>query len=125
MNRKEEQQLACVCHAMNVLPVWGLAFAVWIWYRHRYESEFLREQSKQAIFFHAAFLAAALVLGVAQLVALLMGAIFRPLGFLLGWINLILFCAIWIVYTLTCAWGAWRTWEGETFRYPLIGEFAE
>lgn len=125
MRRRDEQMMAAFCHLCNAVPLWGLIFNGFVWFDSREKSLFLMAQSRQAMMFHGLFLACMLIWAVVELLTMILGLLFKPLGATLGFLNSAIIIALLAMYLSVCLFGALRCWSGESFRYPLIGDLVD
>jgi uncharacterized Tic20 family protein len=120
MRRQQEQDLAAIGHACNVVPVWGLVLCGLIWFYARERSRYLTAQAQQAMVFHGLLLFMLVVWSLIELFARLIGFLVPLLGDLIKTFNLAVIYAALAGYVIICLVGAWRCWREGSFRYPLI-----
>jgi uncharacterized Tic20 family protein len=125
MRRQEEQARAAIFHFLNAIPLWGLVICAGAWFFHRDKSRYLAAQTRHAAIFHGLFLLALLLCLVVELLTLILRYLFPPVGWLLHMFNLTVILALFIGFVAICVWAGLRSWSGESFRYPFVGNFGD
>lgn len=127
----DERSLAALAHIGVILPLWGLLLALAIWLTQREKSAFVNDQGRQAIAWQVAQIALSFV-GFACYFISLFGFIViaargdasgsaPPPAFFVPFIIFGLLGITWLVTTVLGLLGAYRAYQGERHRYPLIG----
>lgn len=122
MRKRDEELFATLCHLFNAIPVWGMIFNGLALFWSRETSRNVSRQASQAIFFHALMLFSIIVWSLVELITHLIGIVFGPLGGILHFFNSTILFALMVLYWGTCAWAAFQTYNGVSFRYPLVGD---
>jgi len=125
MRRDDEHDLAAICHLCNAIPLWGLIICSVMWLYKREKSRYLALQAQQAMYFHGLLLLVIAVWGVVELLTRLLRYLIYPLGYVLDFLNLIIIGCVIVLYICFCLWGAWQSYSGVAFRYPLVGDRPE
>jgi len=81
-------------------------------------NHFVRFHARQSIFFAIA----AVVLGVVLRIVFSLVALIPDLGYLIAWLLVVVTCIGWVILWLVALI---KALQGEFFRLPLIGHFAE
>lgn len=118
---EEERPYIFLGHFSNILPLWGILINGILWLSFKEKSRKVVFQAHQAIFFHAIFLAAILVGGIAQLLIKLISVVNAPVGHLFSFVNFVIIFIIFLAYIVTCLYAMFRTLQGAEFEYPFVG----
>ncbi len=118
----DDKLIAAFAHAsalVTTFTVVGIVIPLLIWLLQKDKSRFIEFQAKQALFYQSIVLIISFVLGIAtfiiSLITLGLGAVIMvPL--------LLLFGLAAIIYGL---YAAYKTYEGEDFKYYLLGDWLQ
>ena len=134
----DERMLAALAHASivaNVFNLAGMFAAMLIWATQRERSTYVRGHALQALLYQGLALVAGLALagcwGLCLLVSLLPAAVrpdlYRtspPNSFWIALLSLIVPLGFGVAATLYGLYGAYQTYRGKPFRYPIAGRVA-
>ncbi len=119
--RPEERAIGAVAHLAGLLPVWCLFINWGLMIYYRESSRRLVVHFQQAIMAHGVFLALFAVWGVVYILAGLAGVVLPPVGELLRRVNNLVIGLVYSGYALIALYGAWQTFQGKEFIYPIVG----
>lgn len=134
----DERMLAALAHASiiaNLFNLAGMFAAMLIWSTQRERSEYVRVHALQALLYQGLALLAGLALmifwGLCLLVSLLPAAVrpdlYRsspPNSFWIALLGLVVPLSFGAAATLYGLYGAYQTYRGRPFRYPIAGRVA-
>jgi len=129
---QDDKIVAALAHAAAVLPLWGLLVSILIWVTQREKSEYIRQQSMQALAWQVLqiwIFLGGMVLYVSSF-SLVFGSIFLlqevpsdapPPGF---FVPVCVFGLIFLSFFVTIVvalYAAVRNLQGHPFIYPIVG----
>jgi uncharacterized Tic20 family protein len=121
--RRREMDYAGLCHLCNALPLWGLICNGLVWFAFRERSRYLVGQTQQAMYFHGLLLFVIVIWMLISAFTKLVAYLVAPVGAVLYQINLAIIILVLGLHVVICAIGAWRTFNGQLFCYPFVGEW--
>ncbi|MEQ8820165.1 MAG: DUF4870 domain-containing protein [Sumerlaeia bacterium] len=119
--REEERGFAASVHLLNLIPFWGIFFAVGVWLYFKERSRPVVFHAQQAILFQSVFLAASFVWLLGEMLLKIVMVLNPDLALFLSKSNFILLIVCYGFYALLCVIGTFGTLMGRSFLYPLIG----
>lgn len=119
--REDERLWASLAHLVAAIPLWGVVgdTAIWLYFKERSRDVVFHAQ--QAIFFQAGVLAIGLVWVLVGMLQKIISVISAGVGSLVATANNFFLIVFLILYACVCLFGAYKTWSGGTFLYPVIG----
>jgi hypothetical protein len=120
--RPEERPWGALAHAFGLLPVWCLFFNIAMLIYFKDSSRRLAIHFQQSLMAHGVFLVLGAAWVVMQILSALTGAVAPRVGAALGTLNIVILGAGYSAYALVALYGAWRTFSGQPFLYPVIGQ---
>jgi uncharacterized Tic20 family protein len=120
--RDDERFFAAISHAAVIIPFWGIVLAAGIWMYFKERSREVVFHAQQAIFFQVGALAFFLLAIVAKIFEGIVRLISDPLANAISTLNLFFLSLGFVAYAAVCLYGAYRTWTGAPFLYPIIGK---
>ena len=120
MRQLQENRLSALCHAVNIIPFWGLVICGIVFFKVREESRRVQGQALQAMVFHAMLLGVTAVFFILQLLVRVLRVISAGLSEGLEAVNQGMVAVIFVVFAAFCLLGCVRCLRGEAFHYPLV-----
>ncbi|HZW84041.1 MAG TPA: DUF4870 domain-containing protein [Candidatus Deferrimicrobium sp.] len=122
--KSEDKVLAGVSH-LGILVGWvGLIIALGIYLVKRDQSVFVKRSAKQALGFQVCALVIISILALLFGGGMLLG-VFTAKLVTTGLLSLVFVKIVLVLLYTLGVWAAIRSFQGEHFKYPLIGEFID
>ncbi len=110
---KDDNLMAAIAHAGVIITV---IVALVIWLIQKDKSKYVEFQAKQALVYQIVVVAVSFVLGIFMFVLTIV-------TFGVGAILYLLLLPLWLVAALYGLYGAYKCYQGEDFRYVVVGDW--
>lgn len=120
--RDEERLPATLVHALAAIPLWGVVGDCVVWLLYKERSREVVFHAQQAILFQVCVLGLGLVSVVVALFGRVLSVISDDFSRSVLQTNLLLLKVGLVFYVCICLYGAFVTWTGRRFLYPVLGE---
>lgn len=123
---QDDKVVGALSHATVLLPMWGIVVPVLIWVTQREKSEYIRQQSMQALAWQILQIVLFFVAYIPFMLLILSDVFFTTNEQLEGFF--LQFCSIGLIVLITIGpiivgiYAAVRSLQGQPYTYPLIGQ---
>lgn len=123
---QDDRVVGTLSHAAVLLPMWGIVVPALIWVTQREKSEYIRQQSMQALVWQILQIVLFFVAYIPFILLIVSDVFFTTTEQLESFF--LQFCSIGLIFLITIGpiivgiYAAVRNLQGHDFTYPLIGQ---